>query len=303
MYLGKNSEKCSSLLYVCSMKNYKSIAEEYRDALQELYDNEEAKQLFLMAFSSLTGKATIHYGLMQLEPATEVLEASFAEIREELRRGRPMQHILGKADFYGYTFEVNAHTLIPRPETEELVQLIVQENKDNQGALLDIGTGSGCIAISLKKELPQFAVTALDVSAEAIAVARRNSKALAADVEFILADILEWDSFFQAEQRYDVIVSNPPYITPKEQEQMHRNVLNFEPHSALFVEEHAPLLFYDAIAELAKAHLNPNGALYFEINQYLGTEMVDLLVKKGFTDVKLLQDINAVDRMVSARLK
>lgn len=285
------------------MKNYKSIAEDYRVALQDLYEAEEAKQLFLMTFSSLTGKATIHYGLLQQENVSAADEASFANTLAELRRGRPIQHILGKADFYGYTFAVNEHTLIPRPETEELVQLIVNENKGKQGSILDIGTGSGCIALTLKKQLPQYAVTALDVSPDAIAVARRNSKALDADAEFILADILEWDSFFQSDQTYDIIVSNPPYITPKEQEQMHRNVLNFEPHSALFVEEHAPLIFYAAIADLAKVHLSDGGSLYFEINQYLGPEMVDLLQKKGFTDVNLLQDINGVDRMVSAKLK
>jgi len=285
------------------MKNYKTIAEDYREALQDLYEADEAKQLFLMTFSSLTGKAAIHYGLLQQENVSADDEASFTTTLSELRQGRPIQHILGKADFYGYTFAVNEHTLIPRPETEELVQLIIKENKGKQGSLLDIGTGSGCIALTLKKQLPQYAVTALDVSPDAIAVARRNSKALDADAQFILADILEWDSFFQADQTYDIIVSNPPYITPKEQEQMHSNVLNFEPHSALFVEEHAPLIFYAAIADLAKVHLSDDGSLYFEINQYLGPEMVDLLQKKGFTDVNLLQDINGVDRMVSAKLK
>lgn len=290
------------LLYVCKMKNYKTIAEAYTVQLKALYDLEESKQIFYLVFSALTGKQRIQYSLMQQDIVTAENELQFMAILTELLTGRPLQHILGKADFYGSTFLVNEHTLIPRPETEELVDLILNRHKTAMGlSVLDVGTGSGCIAISLKKHLNAAQVSAIDLSSEAIAIARKNSIAQQAEVNYIVADILEWDSFFQPEQQYDIIVSNPPYITPKEQAEMHANVLRFEPHTALFVEEEAPLLFYDVIADLAKKHLTVDGTLYFEINQYLGQQTVDLLLKKGFLAVKLLQDINGVDRMIHAK--
>lgn len=284
------------------MKNYKTIAEAYTAALKELYGSEEAKQLFYLVFTSITGKARIQYSLMLQETVSTEQQQEFEDILIELASGRPVQHILGKADFYGASFVVNPQTLIPRPETEELVDLIINNNHSSTGlSVLDVGTGSGCIAISLQKHLKAAQVTAVDVSAEAIAVARENSKIQDAPVNFILADILEWDSFFQNDQQYDIIVSNPPYITIKEQAEMHENVLRFEPHSALFVEEQAPLLFYDVIADLALAHLKTEGSLYFEINQYLGPETLELLQKKGFSTVNLYQDINGVDRMIHAK--
>lgn len=290
------------LLYVCSMKNYKTIAEEYTAQLNALYDVEESKQLFYMVFSSLTGKPRIQYSLMQQELISTAAEEQFMAILRELRTGRPIQHILGETEFYGTTFLVNEHTLIPRPETEELVDLIVHTHASETGlSVLDVGTGSGCIAISLKKHLKSANVSAVDISSEAISIARKNSLAQQAEVNFILADILEWDSFFQSDQQYDVIVSNPPYITPKEQLEMHENVLRFEPHTALFVEEQAPLIFYDVVADLAKKHLKAGGSLYFEINQYLAAQTVDLLLKKGFSAVKLYQDINGADRMIHAK--
>ena len=229
----------------------------------------------------------------------------FIDILNELTSGRPIQHILGQADFYGNTFLVNEHTLIPRPETEELVDWIIKDHKANIRNtlnILDIGTGSGCIAISLQRGLKQAKISALDVSTEAIKIARINADKLASQISFIEADILDWDSSLTNKMDLDIIVSNPPYITPKEQVAMHNNVLLFEPHSALFVEEHFPLLFYSTIADFGQYHLKLNGLLYFEINQYLSAETTDLLRKKGYKDIEIRKDINGVDRMIKASL-
>lgn len=286
------------------MKNFKDIAEIYREALLPLYSPAEIKQLFLMTYAFVMKKNSMHYMLNSTSEVKETVLPQFLIILEELQTGRPIQHILGKADFYGLCFSVNEHTLIPRPETEELVEWIVREHQNNeQMSILDIGTGSGCIALALKKQLPHAQVDAIDLQSPAITVARTNATNLNLSVNFIEADILEWDSFLQENQQYDIIVSNPPYITPSEQKDMHQNVLLYEPHSALFVEEQAPLLFYDVIAEMGKKHLSPGGSLYFEINQYLGRETYDLLLKKGYEQVTLRQDLNQVDRMIKASFK
>ncbi|RZF62637.1 peptide chain release factor N(5)-glutamine methyltransferase [Sphingobacterium corticibacterium] len=286
------------------MKNFKDIAEIYREALLPLYSPAEIKQLFLMTYAFVMKKNSMHYMLNSTSEVKETVLPQFLNILEELQTGRPIQHILGKADFYGLCLSVNEHTLIPRPETEELVEWIVREHQNNeQMSILDIGTGSGCIALALKKQFPHAQVDAIDLQSPAITVARTNATNLNLSVNFIEADILEWDSFLQENQQYDIIVSNPPYITPSEQKDMHQNVLLYEPHSALFVEEQAPLLFYDVIAEMGKKHLSPGGSLYFEINQYLGRETYDLLLKKGYEQVTLRQDLNQVDRMIKASFK
>lgn len=284
------------------MKYYREIANLYQERLQHLYPEGEIKQLFLMVYAHLTDKKAIYFNLDSVSEVDAELADSFIAILEDLMTARPIQHILGVADFYGMRLQVNEHTLIPRPETEELVDYIVKKHQNQKTiTLLDVGTGSGCIAIALKKHLPQADVFAMDISREALEIAKENAKAQQLHIHFIHADILEWDAFMQPEQQFDVIVSNPPYITPKEQATMHQNVLFFEPHQALFVEEHTPLLFYDSISEMGKKHLKPNGMLYLEINQYLAKETAGLIEKKGYHTVKVLQDINYVDRMLSAK--
>ncbi|WP_372766075.1 peptide chain release factor N(5)-glutamine methyltransferase [Lutibacter sp.] len=212
----------------------------------------------------------------------------------------PIQYIVGETAFYGLMFKVDKNVLIPRPETEELVDWIIQNHKNkNSLKILDIGTGSGCIAISLAKNLPNAEVSAIDISAEALNVAKNNAILNNVKVDFINADIL---TLQKLDENFDVIVSNPPYVRELEKEQMHQNVLSNEPHIALFVENGNPLLFYDKIAELAKNHLTENGALYFEINQYLGVETVDLLKTKGFKNSELKKDIYGVERMVKCLL-
>lgn len=220
----------------------------------------------------------------------------------KLKNQIPIQYIVGETAFYGLMFKVDKNVLIPRPETEELVEWIIQNlptgrqaQNSNSLKILDVGTGSGCIAISLAKNLPNADVFALDISEEALNVAINNAAMNQVKVEFILADILKTEKLVT---NFDIIVSNPPYVRELEKSQMQQNVLSNEPHLALFVKDENPLLFYDKIAELAKKHLTENGVLYFEINQYLGPETVELLKSKEFKNIELKKDIYGVDRMV-----
>jgi release factor glutamine methyltransferase len=273
----------------------------FQQKLAPVYDADEIKTLFLMVIEDIAGVSSGKYLIEKSNPADNYT-AQIYSILQDLMNGKPLQHILGKADFYGLKFEVNESTLIPRPETEELVHLILQDHiKQAKLKVIDIGTGTGCIPITLQKHLNKSNVWAVDISAEAIEVAKRNNSRLHQNVQFILADILEWEFMFAETQGFDIIVSNPPYITPLEKQHMHANVLNNEPHSALFVEESAPLIFYDYIADFALYHLQPDGTLYFEINQYLSQETADLLHKKGFETVEIFKDINGADRMIRAK--
>ena len=247
-------------------------------------------------------------------------------ILEQLKKEIPVQYLLGKTSFYGLEFEVNKNVLIPRPETEELVEWIIQSQKLEAGSLkleggitkitiLDIGTGSGCIAISLAKNIPNAQVFAIDVSEKALATAQKNAKSNQVEVHFIKTDILKINdleklpiSHFASPVRallsgplpacFDIIVSNPPYVRELEKKEIKKNVLDNEPHLALFVEDNDALIFYRKIAELAQKNLAPKGQLFFEINQYLVKETIDLLEKMGFKNVELRQDIYGNDRMI-----
>ncbi|MBG7629077.1 MAG: peptide chain release factor N(5)-glutamine methyltransferase [Bacteroidetes bacterium] len=219
----------------------------------------------------------------------------------DLKKHKPIQYITGETEFYNLPFKVNEHVLIPRPETEELVDWIVADSKlETQHSklnMLDIGTGSGCIPISLAKNLPNTKVSAIDISLEALKTAEINAQFNNVDIHFIEKDILNTNSLSEV---YDVIISNPPYVRELEKDEMQKNVLDNEPHLALFVENNNPLLFYDKIADLAKSHLTKNGHLYLEINQYLGKETADLLNAKGFKNIELRKDIFGSDRMIKA---
>jgi len=284
------------------MMTFADIAEHYQKRLAKLYPTEEAKALFHIALEKIAALSFMNYSLFKNEAADDAIATSMLHILERLTTGQPIQHILGEAHFYGLTFRVSEHTLIPRSETEELVHLILENHQGRSDMhVIDIGTGSGCIALTLSKKMHQAHVWAIDVSPEALAVAKINAKEFQQHIHFILGDILEWDVIFDPEQRFDIIVSNPPYITPQEKPAMHSNVLDFEPAQALFVTEEAPLLFYDYIADFALAHLKPDGCLYFEINQYLGRETVELLKKKGFHQVTLFKDISGAHRMIAAK--
>ena len=214
----------------------------------------------------------------------------------QLKKQEPIQYILGKAYFYDNYFEVNESTLIPRPETEELVRLIVEYlHQKPLLQVLDIGTGSGCIATTIALNAPNASVSALDVSSSALAVAERNANVIGADVSFFQADILTYKS----DQKFDLIVSNPPYVRESEKKEMNKNVLEHEPGKALFVTDEDPLIFYDAIIDFAKDTLCGGGAIFFEVNQYLANEVGSLLEKEKYNAVHINKDINGNDRFVS----
>ena len=232
-------------------------------------------------------------------------------IVSDLKIQKPIQYILGETEFYGLRFEVNENTLIPRQETEELVELIIENTKYEVGStkltVLDIGTGSGCIAISLANNILNAEVFAIDVSEKALATANKNAEINNVTVNFIHSDILKIDdlkslctSNFVLPSFFDIIVSNPPYVRNLEKVEIKPNVLQYEPHLALFVEDSDALLFYRKIGELAKKSLTQNGKLYFEINQYLGKETVQLLEDLGFRNVELKKDIYGNNRIISA---
>ena len=224
-------------------------------------------------------------------------------ILEQLKKEIPIQYLLGKTSFYGLNFQVNENVLIPRPETEELVEWILQSKKlkveSQKIRILDIGTGSGCIAISLAKNLPNAQVFALDVSEKALVTAKKNAENNSVSVTFINRNILETEDLGQ---QFDIIVSNPPYVRNLEKAEIKKNVLDNEPHLALFVEDNDALVFYKKIAELAHKNLSKNGQLFFEINQYLGREMIDLLEKMNFASVELRKDIYGNDRMIKGEM-
>ena len=217
---------------------------------------------------------------------------------EKLKKFIPIQYILGETEFYGLIFNVNESVLIPRPETEELVDWICKDNdKKSELQLLDIGTGSGCIPICLKHEFPNSVVNAFDISEEALATAHANAEKNKVDVNFSKVDILNAPSF---DQKWDIIVSNPPYVLENEKAEIQPNVLDNEPHMALFVPDNDPLLFYRKIALFAKEQLKNNGRLYFEINRQYGPATVELLSNIGFTNIELRKDISGNDRMIKA---
>jgi len=285
----------------------KEYRNQFIQSLSAIYDKSEAESFFYLI---LEEKKQLKRIDLALHPDLVFSEEELTEwiaILEQLKLEIPIQYLLGKTSFYGLEFEVNENVLIPRPETEELVDWIIQENlkieKFKDLKILDIGTGSGCIAISLAKNLPNAKVYAIDVSKKALATAKKNAERNNVKVNFILQNILEVVALSEVEgleQQFDIIVSNPPYVRNLEKQEIRKNVLDNEPHLALFVEDDNALVFYRKIAELAQKNLAPNGQLYFEINQYLGKEMVELLEKLNFKNIELRKDIYGNDRMIKS---
>lgn len=288
------------------MRSIASVEEQFLNELTQLYDAGEVRQLYLLLLEDHLGWSKQDYFLRKQELVDDVRINGLLEALSSLKKAEPIQYVLGYAWFRGMKLVVDPSVLIPRPETEELVQLIINQQQLIDGgcpSIIDIGTGSGCIAIALKSALPCATLYGLDISKDALQVAKQNADNQGVSIKYIQADILEWDAVFQADQRYDIVVSNPPYITEQEQREMHLNVLAHEPHLALFVDNHAPLLFYEHISAFALKHLRPGGKLYFEINRNYGVEVCDLLRKKGFMDVQLHKDLQGADRMIQARKK
>ncbi|HLF51904.1 peptide chain release factor N(5)-glutamine methyltransferase [Flavobacterium sp.] len=269
--------------------------------LTPIYDAGEAESFFYLILEEKLQMKRIDLALNPDLIFSEDAIQNWDAILEELKLEIPIQYILGKTSFYGLDFEVNENVLIPRPETEELVDWIIKEDSKIKGLkdlkILDIGTGSGCIAISLAKNLPNAQVYAIDVSEQALATAEKNAKRNNVNIIFIQKDILTTEDL---EQQFDIIVSNPPYVRNLEKEEIKKNVLNNEPHLALFVEDNDALIFYTKIADLAQKNLSENGQLYFEINQYLGKEMIALLQNLNFKNIELRKDIYGNDRMTKA---
>ncbi len=274
----------------------------FRNELKGIYEKEELEIIIAYCFEEFLNIKRTDLILLANNTVSESELLKFNFAVKELKKHKPIQYVLGKADFYGLKFIVNEHVLIPRPETEELVHLIIKDsqisNAKPQISLLDIGTGSGCISVALKKNIPSAKIYALDISEDALKVAKQNAEMNNVEIDFILDDILNPKSkILNPESNFDILVSNPPYICISEKDQMQKNVLDHEPHLALFVSDGDPLLFYKAIADFALKKLNPNGKIYFEINQVYGEEVKLILESKGFKNVELMKDINNKNRI------
>lgn len=299
--------------------------------LAESFDEREANNLFKYALEDYYKKRFLDIKNYDIED-DELEELNY--IFEEISNHYPIQYIFNKAEFYGLEFYVDEHVLIPRPETEELVHWILSEGEsesENESgqttkvvrplseqntpslspslslfspsiSLLDIGTGSGCIPIAIKKNKPNWNVAAIDISENALEVARVNALKHHTEIYFFQADILSVDSKDTRLTTYDIIVSNPPYIPRKEKELMSTSTVHFEPHLALFVEDENPLLFYDKIADFSKQHLTKNGKLYFELNEFNANDVKKLLHQKGFQNIQIKKDFAGKDRMLRCEL-
>ena len=267
------------------------------EAISELYGEVEARQIAEMVVTECGG---ISRNELLVEPNKELIINDIERIIEELRQWRPVQYVTGRAEFDGLEFEVAEGVLIPRPETEELVEWIASECSADAN-ILDVGTGSGCIAISLRRRLRNSHVWALDISDAALEIARRNGSNLAPEVEFIKGDALADFSQLVAE-KLDVVVSNPPYIPRSDEAQMRRNVTDYEPDTALFVEDSDPLIFYRSIARTARRMLKPGGRLYYEIYELYATQMRAMLEAEGYSDIVVREDFRGKQRMVCATM-
>ena len=275
------------------------------ESLTSRYGPEEAGSLAWLSISHVCELERAKYLSIKNEEIQDRDAEALLRILEELKTGKPLQYILGETEFYGLTFKVNPAVLIPRPETEELVDWVLIGlrglNKGTEGLkIIDIGTGSGCIPVSIKKYYPMADIYAMDISANALSTAIENAELNQTDLNFIQDDILDPKNEQLLHTQFDVIISNPPYVTRSEMGQMMPNVLEHEPHTALFVPDDDPLIFYHAIKEFAVAHLPEQGLLFLEINENLGPQTLDLIKEKGFSSTELRQDIRGKDRMIRA---
>ena len=320
------------------LKDFKKI---FTDKLTEIYPQSEIDTFFFYLMEEYLDFQRIDIVLKADFVIPSDVLSTLNNAIERLQNEEPIQYILGKTEFYGFPFSVDKNTLIPRSETEELVEWIISEVTKFQSkkvaksldvtssaiekplTLLDIGTGTGCIPISLKQHLPKATISAIDVSSDALKIAKENATLNSVDINFVEADILTVNNLdflsvraqsrtttqkpFDSAQddnslKLDIIVSNPPYVRELEKVEIKNNVLENEPHLALFVADDNPLIFYDKIADLALKHLSENGLLFFEINQYLGKETLGILTKKGFKNIELKKDFVGNDRMIKANL-
>jgi release factor glutamine methyltransferase len=285
------------------------LIKEYKRQLRQVYGKEESESLLFILLQEFTGLTRTALLAEPERPVEEDVVIRMDEAVDRLSDHVPVQYILGKTLFYGLEFYVDENVLIPRPETEELVDWVIGDLKASGGTmgddhpreLLDIGTGSGCIAVAIGKNIPDIGITATDIYTSVLQIARKNARYHGLRIRFLKHDILSW-FVRDLSGSYDVVVSNPPYICLSERVFMRQNVLQYEPWISLFVSDEHPLIFYEAIAAFANKHLKRPGRLYLEINETKGHEVTALLAGKGFSDIVLRQDINGKDRMVRATL-
>ena len=285
----------------------KDIQGIFHKELDAIYGKEEVFSFFFICLESFYNISRLQLATDPELSITKEEQEPIFDALERLKQQQPIQYIIGKARFYGELFKVDSNTLIPRSETEEMVDSIIKETVREIGLgnlkapiyILDIGTGSGCIAVTLAKQLPEAEVFALDVSKGALKVAQENAKLNEVKVNFIEADILDTKNI-ENQPKFDVIVSNPPYVRELEKKQMRANVLENEPHLALFVEDDNPLIFYKAITEFAEHNLKPEGVLYFEINEYLASETLALVDSYSFNEVEVRKDMFGKYRILKA---
>jgi len=270
--------------------------------LSKVYDNDELRNIIELVIEHITNMTRAEQIKNKVPYLTCTQLENLDEITERLKKNEPVQYVLGETWFAGMKFKVNKNVLIPRPETEELVDWIVKESQKSKVKsqnIIDIGTGSGCIPITIKKKLPEANVTAIDVCSQALFTATENAIELSADVDFLLLDFLDEEKWKKLGQ-YDIIVSNPPYVKQNEINTMHERVKEFEPHLALFVPDNDALLFYKKLSIFSTNHLNPGGSLFVEINEALGEHVVNLFRSVGFSNIELRKDMQRRDRMVRA---
>jgi len=284
--------------------------------LKNYYDINEINSFINIIFDKLLSLSKIEIHSNKNIIIDDKIEKKINQIIDDLKNEKPIQYIFGETEFFDLKFEVNKNVLIPRPETEELIDWIIsnthpltQNERVNNINILDIGTGSGCIAISLAKNLPNANVYAIDISENALEIAKKNALKNKVKIIFAKYDILSDMNLFSKNKTlgekqifFDIIVSNPPYVRELEKKMMSKNVLNYEPETALFVENSNPLIFYDKICNFANKYLKPKGKIYFEINEYLSKEMIELIKNHNFTNIELKKDINNKDRMIKINL-
>ncbi len=280
--------------------NYREAKILIRRELSSFYPKNEIQGISRLLFEDCLHVPASDYLFEEEKNFSEEQVSVLQDIISRLKRFEPIQYIAGSVEFYGFSFQVNPHVLIPRPETEELVDMIVKNHQNRKNLkIADLGTGSGCIIVSLEKTLDCQLAHGFDVSIKALETARKNNRRNNAHALFFQFDMLK-DRFPDSE-KYELIVSNPPYVRHSEQSLMQANVLDYEPHAALFVSDATPLLFYDSVINFADRHLLPGGSLYLEINESFGEEMYNLLINRGFCDICIQKDLQKKDRFCVAR--
>lgn len=285
------------------MKNWQEIKQYFIAELTSIYDSAEVEQIFFMILEDCFALTRINYSFEKKEVPKRIIVEQINAYLEALKTNEPIQHILGYAYFFERKFIVTKDVLIPRQETEALVYHMVKKHSGAPLEILDIGTGSGSIPITLKLESPKFNISTLDVSEKALEIAKQNALQLKAEVNFIKADILNHEHWpLIKDKSLDLIVSNPPYVRELEKEQMHKNVVDFDPELALYVPDEDPLVFYQTITEFAVNKLNKGGFLYFEINEVFGPDVKALMEKQSFSNVIIIKDMQEKDRFVCGQL-